>query len=79
MFDCHIYSGILKSDIICLSLQSLFVPEMLPNDLPAFQKLTHLKLSKQLGVNSGGALMKFLLHLPNLESLSFSKAKSWRL
>ncbi|KAL3503463.1 hypothetical protein ACH5RR_037912 [Cinchona calisaya] len=55
------------------TIESLFVPEMMPNDLPAFQKLIHLEFSQQLGVHSGRALMKFLLHLPNLESLNFSK------
>ncbi|XP_071905366.1 F-box protein At4g22280-like isoform X1 [Coffea arabica] len=55
------------------TIESLFFREKMPNDLPAFQKLTRLELSMQLGVHSGGALMKFLLHLPNLESLNISK------
>ena len=73
-FNCHTNSDQVKSDFILLCCQSLFFREKMPNDLPAFQKLTRLELSMQLGVHSGGALMKFLLHLPNLESLNISKA-----
>lgn len=55
------------------TIESFFVEEKMPNDLPAFHKLTHLELSQQLAFHASGALMKFLLHLPNLESLIFSK------
>ncbi|KAL3508516.1 hypothetical protein ACH5RR_027917 [Cinchona calisaya] len=55
------------------TLESLYVAEQMPSNLPVFQKVTHLELTMQLGLHAGGALMKFLLHLPNLELLSLSK------
>ncbi|CAI9088464.1 OLC1v1022799C2 [Oldenlandia corymbosa var. corymbosa] len=57
-----------------LTLEPLLLVEKMPNHLPDFHELANLELSRLLGFQAVGALIKFLEFLPKLEYLNISKA-----